>query len=139
MIYKLKRHSDSNTNYTDSAAGEKACRNFKVENGSSVKENQRPVAVTNNSRELQHEFERKRFSLEKRCTVSFLKPTAPITVAFSDIITSFNCDIRLSFNKELRNGRAPYKYLGATSNNLLNCIDPALKEGKSKRQLYLSE
>ena len=59
---------------------------------------------------------------------------ASITIDFSDIIASCNCDISSSFNKELKNSRARFKYLGATLNDLSHCIDPTLKESKLKRQ-----
>ena len=52
-------------------------------------------------------------------------------VLFSDSINSANSDIRLNFNKELKNGRARFKYLsGVNSNSLIYFIGPAPEEGK---------
>ena len=56
-----------------------------------------------------------------------------MTVDFSDIIAIFNCNIRSSFNKELRNRKTCFR-LGATSNDLLHFINLTLKGAKLKRQ-----
>ena len=52
-------------------------------------------------------------------------------VVFSDSISSFIHDVRSNFNKELKNGRARFKYFPrATSNDLTYYTDPTLEEGK---------
>ena len=65
--YKSFQNNESIIEVTDDATEEQVHRNLEVGSRGKFKSNQRPVVVTNNSPECQHEFRRKKNFSRAKC------------------------------------------------------------------------
>ena len=114
---------------TDDIIWEKVNQNLKSGSTGNFKDNRRPVVITNNFPESQNEFRRKTIIPGKKShsdivSSEFYKNKN--IVVFSNSIGSFICGIRSNFH-----GGASLKHFPeATSKDLINYINPTLKEDK---------
>lgn len=131
--------SESNTQSIDNAFEEKGHRKFETGSKDNFKGNRRPAVVINNLPERQHEFQKKKIISEEKSYSDVVGLKSNIS-CFNDSIGNFNRDIRSNLNKELKNGRARFKYYpGAALNDLLYYVDPTLEGGCSTQQRYILE
>lgn len=122
-------NNELNIQTTDDIIWEKVHQNLKSGSTGNFKDNQRPVVIINNFPEIQNEFRRKTIipgekSYSDIVSSKFYKNNN--IVVFSNSIGSFICGIRSNFHC----GASLKHFPGATSKDLINYINPTLKEDK---------